>query len=95
MTALTGTLSNEKGFTAFIRKHPLLAYFFLAYAGMWIAISPLVMDGFGWIELSDGASLILFILSSLSGPALAAFWVTGVFEGRAGVGRLFRRMLEG
>ena len=62
MSTLTGTLSREKGFTAFIRNHPLIAYFVLAYAGMWIAISPLVMDSFGWIELSDGLSLLLFVL---------------------------------
>jgi membrane protease YdiL (CAAX protease family) len=94
MSTLTGTLSKEKGFSAFVRNHPLISYFFLAYAGMWIVISPLVMDSFGWIELSDGLSLLLFVLSSLSGPALAAFWVTGVLEGRAGMARLLRRTFQ-
>jgi membrane protease YdiL (CAAX protease family) len=61
---------------------------------MWIVISPLVMDSFGWIELSDGLSLLLFVLSSLSGPALAAFWVTGILEGRAGMARLVRRTFQ-
>ncbi len=94
MSTLTGTLSKEKGFSAFIRNHPLIADFALAYAGMWIVISPLVMDSFGWIELSDGLSLLLFVLSSLSGPALAAFWVTGVLEGKAGMARLLRRTFQ-
>jgi len=67
MSTLTSTLSTGKGISAFIKSHPLISYFFLAYAGMWIVISPLVMDSFGWIELSDGWSLLLFVLSSLSG----------------------------
>lgn len=94
MSTITGTLSNEKGFSAFIRSHPIIVYFFLAYAGMWIVISPLVMDSFGLIDLSDGASLIFFVLSSFSGPTLAAYWVTGVLEGRAGMVRLFRRTFQ-
>lgn len=94
MTTLTHPSTSEKGFTTFIRSHPLIAYFAMAYAGMWIVISPLVMDSFGWIELSDGLSLLLFVLSSLSGPALAAFWVTGVLEGRAGMARLLRRTFQ-
>ncbi|HET9909547.1 MAG TPA: type II CAAX endopeptidase family protein [Anaerolineales bacterium] len=94
MTTIAGTLSTEKGISVLIRRHPLVAYFFLAYAGMWIVISPLVMDSFGWIELSDGISLLLFILSSLSGPTVAAYWVTGVLEGKAGMGRLLRRTFQ-
>jgi membrane protease YdiL (CAAX protease family) len=87
-------MTNEKGISAFIKSHPLIAYFVLAYAGMWTVIAPLVMDSFGWINLSDGASLILFILSSLSGPTLAAYCVTGVLEGRAGMRQLFQRTFQ-
>ncbi|HSL47310.1 MAG TPA: type II CAAX endopeptidase family protein [Anaerolineales bacterium] len=94
MSTFTSTVSTAKGSSAFIKSHPLISYFFLAYAGMWIVISPLVMDSFGWIELSDGWSLLLFVLSSLSGPALAAFWVTGVLEGKAGMTRLLRRTFQ-
>ena len=94
MTTVTNAFPKERGFSAFVRNHPLVSYFFLAYAGMWIVISPLVMDSFGWIELSDGLSLLLFVLSSVSGPALAAFWVTGILEGRAGMARLLRRTFQ-
>ena len=59
MSAFTGAVSNEKGFSAFIRNHPLIAYFFLAYAGMWIVISPLVMDSLGRIELSHRSDRVL------------------------------------
>lgn len=94
MSAITGTMSNEKGISAFIRSHPLLSYFFLAYAGMWLLVAPLVMDAFGLIQLSDVMSLVLFVLSSWSGPTVAAYWVTGVLEGKAGMKRLFRRTFQ-
>jgi membrane protease YdiL (CAAX protease family) len=94
MSTLTGALSNEKETLAFVKSHPLISYFFLAYAGMWIIISPLVLDSLGMINLSDGASLLFFFLSSLSGPTVAAYVVTGLLEGKAGMLRLFRRTFQ-
>ena len=64
-------MSNEKGISNFIRSHPLVSYFFLAYAGMWLLVAPLVMDAFGLGQLSDVMSLVLFVLSSWSGPTVA------------------------
>lgn len=89
MSTIPDTLPNQKGISAFVRNYPIVAYFFLAYAGMWIVISPLVMDSFGWIDLSDGMSFLLFILSSFSGPGLAAYWVTGIL----GQTRKFRALI--
>lgn len=94
MSAVTTPMPNERGIPAFIRSHPLVSYFFLAYAGMWLLIAPLVMDAFELIQLSDGMSLLLFVLSSWSGPTVAAYWVTGVLEGKAGMKRLFRRTFQ-
>src|SRR5687768_8481016 len=94
MSTITGTMSNEKGISAFIRSHPLVSYFFLAYAWMWLFVAPLVMDAFGLMQLSDLMSLVLFVLSSWSGPTVAAYWVTGVLEGKAGIKRLFRRTFQ-
>jgi hypothetical protein len=61
---------------------------------MWLVVSPLVMDDLGLIRLSDPMSLLLFVLSSWSGPTVAAYGVTGVLEGKAGMGRLFRRTFQ-
>ena len=94
MTTISASVSNERGFTGFIRSHPLTAFFIVAYAGMWIVISPLVMDSLGWIALPDALGFILFFLSSLSGPTLAAYLVTGVLEGKPGMERLFRRTFQ-
>ena len=94
MTTISATISNEKGVSTFIRSHPLTAYFILAYAGTWIVISPLVMGSLGWIALPDALGFLLFFLSSLSGPTLAAYLVTGVLEGGPGMGHLFRRTFQ-
>ena len=94
MSTITGTLSNEKGISSFIQSHPIIAYFILAFAGTWLVISPLVMDAFEIIQLSDAVWMLFYLLASLTGPNLAAFWVTGVIEGKAGMGRLFRRMFQ-
>lgn len=94
MSTITATLAKEKGIAAFIKDHPLAAYFILAYAGTWIALAPLVMDSIGLLALPDALGILLFILSSLSGPALAAFWVTGVLEGKPGMKRLLSRTFQ-
>jgi uncharacterized protein len=94
MSTLTGALSSERGFSSFVRRHPIVAYFILAFAGTWLVISPLVMDALGLIKLSQAAWMLFYLLASLTGPNLAAFWVTGVIEGRAGMGRLLRRIFQ-
>jgi membrane protease YdiL (CAAX protease family) len=94
MSAVAGTLSTEKGFSAFIRRHPLISYFALAYAIMWLAISPMVIDSLGLVKVPDVLSLMSFILSSFLGPTVAAVWVTGVLEGKAGMRQLMRRTFQ-
>jgi uncharacterized protein len=94
MATITNNLTTESRIPAYVRKHPIISYFFLAFAGTWLLILPLVLDNFELINLSDGATMIFFILSSIAGPNLAAFYVTGVLEGKAGMGRLFRRIFQ-
>ena len=94
MSVLTNTLSADRGFSGFIRRHPLVSYFVLAYGIMWLAISPMVADALEIASVPDVLSLISFILSSLLGPTVAAFWVTGVLEGKAGMRILLRRTFQ-
>ena len=94
MSTLTGTISNEKGFSVFIKNHPLISYFILAYAVMWFFISPMVIDALELAAIPEALSFASFVLSSLLGPTVAAFWVTGVLEGKDGMHRLFRRMFQ-
>lgn len=85
------TLSNEKSFT---KQYPVLSFFLLAFAGTWIAISPLVMDSLSWIDIPDALGIILFIVSTFTGPWFAAFYVTGKLEGKEGRKKLWRRIFQ-
>ncbi len=79
---------------SFINRFPLLAFFLLAYAGTWLVISPLVLDSLGWIDIPDALGIIFFILSSLTGPLFAAFYVTEKLEGKEGRKSLWQRMFH-
>jgi membrane protease YdiL (CAAX protease family) len=68
--------------SSFIKRHPLVAYFVLAYALAWMLI-PLVVS----VSVAFGL-LALFV------PAIAAIIVTGVVEGRVGVKVLLRRVVQ-
>ena len=62
-----------------IRRHPLAAYFVMAY-------------GFSWAMVALYSTGFIFALLALFGPALAAIIVTWLIEGRAGVKALLRRV---
>jgi membrane protease YdiL (CAAX protease family) len=94
MSVFTNTLSADRGFSGFIKRHPLISYFVLAYGIMWLAISPMVVDALEIANVPDVVSLISYILSSLLGPSVAAFWVTGVLEGKPGMRLLLRRTFQ-
>lgn len=71
------------------RKHPLFAYFVLAYAITWMLVSPLALEGLGLTgELVPPSWHVLGAL----GPVSAAFAVTAMVDGKAGVRELVRRM---
>lgn len=86
------------GLATLIRRYPLVAYFVVAFAGTWLFFAPLSLSqrGLGWlpIELSDTVGFVLYFLATYTGPFAAAFLVTGVVEGKAGIKRLARRMVQ-
>lgn len=87
--------SSLKGTLA---RHPIISYFVLAYAGTWLTLAPVVFSRSGTLtflpySVPFAVFAILFILSGLTGPTLAAFIMTAVTEGRPGVGRLLRRYI--
>jgi membrane protease YdiL (CAAX protease family) len=67
--------------TAFVKRHPLVAFFALAYALTWLTI-PLV------------AVSPLLGLPGLFGPAVAAIATTAVAEGRPGLRDLLGRVIR-
>ena len=92
----SAAVGTEVGVAAFIKRHPLVAYFVIAFAGTWILFVPILLSGrgLGLIHLPDTAGLILFVLATYAGPFLAAFITTRVIEGQPGVRAWFRRMVQ-
>jgi uncharacterized protein len=83
--------------SSLLARHPLISFFVMAYAFSWIVWSPWVLgeDGAGLlpIDISQTASGYLNAAAILAGPTLAAFIMTAITEGRAGVRRLLRRIV--
>ncbi len=79
----------------FVTRHPLAAYFGMAFAFTWILQIPLVLaqNGFGLIPFTLPTNLFT-VPAVIAGPTLAAFVVTAATEGRAGVRQLLRRYLH-
>jgi len=75
-----------------ITRHPLMAFFVIAFAGAWLALLPLLLDthGFGLVPLTF-PDVVCFLLAGLAGPTLASFVMTAVTSGKAGVRHLLRR----
>lgn len=73
-----------------LRRHPLAAYFALAYTITWVLLAPIVVAGTG---LANPLFVLLYLAGSF-GPGLAAVlvsWATGGWgEVRALLGRLFQ-----
>ena len=65
----------------FIRRHPLLAYFVLAFAGFWLCLP---LRSINWL---------LQFLGPFA-PAVAALVVSGLTEGETSVRKLVRRLGE-
>jgi uncharacterized protein len=92
-TAPAQPASSRQGLLA---RHPLLFYVLIAYGGTWIVWLPFLLsaDGLGLMSFSSPLPLIVIGgLGTFTGPAVGAFVMTGVTEGRAGVRRLLRKMV--
>ncbi|HEY6286089.1 MAG TPA: CPBP family intramembrane glutamic endopeptidase [Ktedonobacteraceae bacterium] len=82
-------------------RHPLIAFFVIAFAGEWIVFLPLVLsqNGQGLLPYSLPAlgpippAYWFTVLASIAGPTLASFTVTTLTAGTAGVRQLLRRYM--
>jgi membrane protease YdiL (CAAX protease family) len=96
MTVSNPPVQSASPYKALLARHPLTFFFIIAYAGTWLAELPYVLseDGSGLLPFSS--PLLTWVLSPASiflGPFLAAFIMTGITEGRVGIGRLLRRFV--
>jgi uncharacterized protein len=81
-----------------ISRHPLVAFFVIAFTGTWIASLPLVLaqNGLGLLpytipEIVYPPAYWFAMLGAILGPSLASFTVTAITAGKAGVRHLLRR----
>jgi uncharacterized protein len=80
-----------------IRRHPLISYFAIAYAGTWLvwALFVLSRDGSGLLPFHSPSSFLVLIgIGTFSGPTVGAFVVTAVTGGAEGVVRLLWRIVQ-
>jgi hypothetical protein len=73
---------------SFVRKHPLVTFFVLAYSLSWAYWIPLALAG---VRVAPGSRSTHF--PGLLGPAVAAFLVAGVTGGRPAIITLGRHLL--
>src|SRR5215471_13549376 len=79
-----------------ISDHPLLAFFVIAFAGVWIVLLPLILaqNALGLLPYTIPqvgpypVSYYFSALGAIAGPTLAAFVVTAITAGKTGVRQL-------
>jgi hypothetical protein len=79
----------------YIQSHPLPSYFILAYVLAWLAVLPVVISQDGLNLVSVRLPNAPFItLGAFAGPALAAWSITYICEGEAGLKKLAQAMVR-
>ena len=82
------------GVLGFVRSHPVLTYFTLAFAISWGGL--LIVNGPGGLTSTtwqSGPQVALIGVTLLAGPSLAGILLTGLVDGRAGYRELLARLL--
>ena len=76
-----------------LKKHPLLAYYFLTFAISWggflLAVGP---GSFASTEWQAEGAFLSAVIVMLAGPSIAGLLLTGLVDGRAGYRELFARL---
>src|SRR5919202_2417694 len=73
-----------------IRRHPLIAFFLLAFGLTWAIMVPQVLGSYGLIPFPE---LIPLLIVMGYGPTIAAILVSGAIGGRAEIAVLLTRLL--
>jgi membrane protease YdiL (CAAX protease family) len=90
---------GRPGLRRLLARHPLAAYFALAFGLSWALVLPMTLSrniGLSLLpyDLPEALGIALFILASFVGPTVAALLVAGAVEGRAGVASVLRPILR-
>jgi membrane protease YdiL (CAAX protease family) len=94
---ITSATESGVGIRAFVKRHPLLVYFIIAFLGTWLMILPLALsqEGSGLFPYTLPAlvTMLIFFGAAYAGPLLAALVVTAIESGRPGVRELLWRIV--
>lgn len=100
MTVIQATtsaqISGQFGVSAWMKRHPVAAFYLMAYGFPWLIWIPfltLSQNGLGLLPFRSPA-LPLIILGPFVGPTLSALIMTALGEGKPGVSRLLRRYIQ-
>ncbi|HEX5699847.1 MAG TPA: type II CAAX endopeptidase family protein [Rubrobacter sp.] len=97
MTTADSTAQQPHGAAreGMLARHPLVFFFLIAYAGSWLLEVPIALSktGTGLLPFTIPRPLLALAIAAATflGPTLSAFIMTGITEGRIGIGRLLRR----
>ncbi len=73
-------------------RHPLLSFFCMAYAFSWIMSIPAILAEWGFLPAA--LFQIFFLIKAFAGPFLAGAIMVNLTEGKAGMGRFWRRFIQ-
>ena len=95
MSTADPPVQSASPYKGLLARHPLVFFFLIAYAGTWLVELPYILseDGAGLLPFSSPLLKWTSPVTIFLGPFLAAFIMTGVTEGRAGIGRFLRRFV--
>src|SRR5262245_15368888 len=74
----------------FLRTHPLISFFLLAFGLTWAIMIPLVLGSYGLLPFPEHVPLLIVMGY---GPTLAALIVSGALGGRSAIRALLARLL--
>lgn len=95
MSAETTGPERPDVFRGFVRRHPLVCFFVLAYAIAWLIEIPMDLSASGVLPLALSKRDLAFgIILATFAPTAAAFIMTALVDGRNGVVRLLRRYVQ-
>jgi membrane protease YdiL (CAAX protease family) len=78
--------------SGFIKRHPIVTYFTMAFMISWIGIFVAVGSKFFQGEAMQFTDALFMFLPMLAGPSLAGVTLTGIVDGKRGFRDLFSRM---
>jgi len=91
----TSQSATSSSLRRLIKRHPLVAFFVLAFAGAWIMFLPLLLSRNGVGLLPFTLPVVPFqTIGAFAGPTLAAFIVTAATSGKAGLRQLLRQIVQ-